>query len=165
MIKDVCETRDYYCINLPVFCSNHAHLRSTTMAPNSSYSYLLSHICMNEPRELRIEPPIHGVNFFSAACMTFTLLFCGATSGTCLYSLSTKPLKHVLPPVTIMFPYRSLLMSTSVLPIDSTTMLWTPEKPSNSSFCWNIDSTMETLWLPIWSWVPSGSSIMVDLTA
>ena len=132
-------------------------MRSIIIAPCSSNSCLLIHICWKDPSELRIEPPIHGVNLFSAAEIALMRTYWGATAGIYACNLSKKPLKHVLPPVTIMLENMSLLMSMSVLAIDSTTMFWTPVNPSTVSAWLNIGSSKLCFSEPIEQVVPSGS--------
>ena len=109
------------------------HFLSIIIEPCSSYSCLLIHICQNDPSELKIDPPTHGENFLSLLLITFTLTFCGEISGICLCNLSKNPLKRVLPPDKITFWNRSLLISISDLPIDSTIMCWIPVNPGNFS--------------------------------
>ena len=139
-------------------------MRSIMIAPCSSYSYLLIHIYWNEPQELRMEPPTHGVKRFSADEITLTLTFYGATSGTYFWRRSMKPRKQVLPPVMIMFWNRSRLMSISVFPIASTTIFCTPMNPGRSSWLGeNIFSRMLTRSPPIWQVEPSGNSIYCGL--
>ena len=63
--------------------SHHGHLWCTKFAPCSSYSCLLIHICWNDPRDARMEPPIQVANFLSMAfwdAVTFTLTLVGAAS-------------------------------------------------------------------------------------
>ena len=105
------------------------HFLSIMMEPCSSYSYLLIHICWNEPRELRMDPPTHGWNLLSLLLRTFTRMFCGDTSGRCFWMRSEKPFIIVVPPVRIMLENSSRLMSMSDFWIDSTIMFCTPAKP------------------------------------
>ena len=58
----------------------HGHLRSTWLRPPSSYSCLEIHICWNDPRDPRIEPPIQAPNRRSElpwALISFKRMFCG----------------------------------------------------------------------------------------
>ena len=114
------------------------HFLSIIIAPCSSNSCLLIHICWNEPSELSMDPPTQGENFLSLLLRTLTFTFCGEISGICLCNRSRKPLYKVFPPERMTFWKRSLRMSMSDFPIDSTTMFYMPVKPGSLGFAVNI---------------------------
>ena len=78
------------------------HLRSTCDFPPSSYSCLEIHICWKEPKEAKMEPPIHEPNLRSCtplAAMSLQRIVAGVLLERSRFSLSVKPWINVLPPV------------------------------------------------------------------
>lgn len=78
------------------------------LAPDSSYSCLDIHSCWNEPREARMEPPIHTENRRSAGVdgaisLTFIDIW-GTSSFKRPCNRSCSPGSSEPPPLTMMLP-------------------------------------------------------------
>lgn len=81
--------------------------------PVSSYSFLVTQLDWKVDSEDRIDPPIHTEYLRSSADTTFTFIAAGTIFTSSFPSRSDSPGYMVVPPLSTMFSYRLLLMSTS----------------------------------------------------
>ena len=78
-----------------------------------------AYICWNDPRDARMDPPIHDPYLLSCgplAAISLNLMVDGVLMLRSRFNLSMNPLRHVFPPVTTTLPYRAGLRSTSHMP-------------------------------------------------
>ena len=69
-----------------------------------------SYICWKEPSDARMDPPIqdpYRLSWGPLAAISLNLMVDGVLMLRSLLSLSMKPLRQVLPPVTTTLPYRA----------------------------------------------------------
>ena len=92
-------------------CLNRKHLRWTISGPDSANSSLATCMFWNVESEARIEPPIQ-TEYFRAGAMSLIFIVGGA-SWIIFSRRVLMPGYIVFPPDRMMFPYRSLRMSTS----------------------------------------------------
>ena len=74
---------------------------------NVKYFHVVSYICWNDPRDARMDPPIHDPYLLSCgplAAISLNLMVEGVLMDKSLFNLSLNPLSNVLPPVTTTLP-------------------------------------------------------------
>ena len=82
-----------YSIDFSLF-NIQGHFLSTCDFPFSSYSCFEIHICWNDPRDARIEPPIHDPNrlsWFPLAAISLNFIVDGVFNDKSLFNLSLNP--------------------------------------------------------------------------